>query len=174
MTTPAPYTYPEISPECLASLLARMSPDARDVWASDAFQFSDTLRRRILRDLALPKVIPASYGSTPSSIIDPGPLQLNIMAVPCLSMRHITPEDLARLYSDEEAANPGGIMGHLNLGSGCLLHLGDDDAPDFDLEWTGYSPAFRDLVRFVHSRGYHYLRLDADAPALPGLPIFTA
>jgi hypothetical protein len=98
---------------------------------------------------------------------DPGPLHLNIMAVPCLSVLHVTQEDKEQT---ERGDYQPGVLGVLDFGCGVLLHIGEDEPTAED--WPGYSAAFVALLQWVQSRGYCYLRLDYDAETLPGVPVF--
>jgi hypothetical protein len=99
----------------------------------------------------------------------------HVMQVPTISTKHITKED-------GHAISCEGIE-VLAAAEHCDLHIiSFDNANDYHIEGPDdfkddfppelYSDDFRALIFTFASLGYGYLRLDADAEIIEGLPVF--
>lgn len=91
--------------------------------------------------------------------------EMFIMNVPCLSTRHITKEDGARLL------DPGcvEVLAEITGGFGHILHF---EAAEIDEEFSLYSPALRAVLHQLAAAGFEYVRFDSDSAICPKLPTF--
>lgn len=92
----------------------------------------------------------------------------HVMQVPEASCLNVTEEDGKRLL----AADAKDVLATFYDGTGHIVHWGDDSSVDDAFPAERWSQAFRDLITHFDRQGYRYLRIDAHAARVAGLPVF--
>lgn len=92
----------------------------------------------------------------------------SIMQVPHLSTAHITAEDGAQLRLNLSRDS----LAIIENGFGHILHFEPETIEEDFSNATGFSRKFRDVLHYLGTAGFEYVRLDPDGDTLPGLPTF--
>lgn len=96
-----------------------------------------------------------------------------------LSTTHVSKHDADLLVDlsidagDSLFPDPAGSLVSYNLAYGWLVYLaGDEPVSAADLERLGFAPTFHELLQLLRNIGYVWLKLDAEAAPIDGLPTF--
>lgn len=100
---------------------------------------------------------------------------LNTRTLAAASSNHMTWDDCNALAADATGGKPGDktVLPVVALETGFLVETSQaDDHAVLRLLSEKYSGEFLFLLLTAYTQGCHYLKLDADGPVYPGLPVF--